>query len=126
MTVLFDGTIQHTGWFDGTFPGGGWQDTLNPLASGLQARSYWASSLNGAAIDQSVFFGGPGAPGDSGRWFNIHTNRVLTGLTIPSPFLVSPSNFLTTYLRTPSSSGAILWRLVVTDLPATPPPTVPP
>lgn len=126
MTVLFDRTVQHTGWFGGTFPAGEWHDVVAPLVTGVSARSFWVSSLNQAAIDVSLGFCDSAGNRTSPTWINSHTAATLTGLTIPSPQLITPSTFVLITTRTPSSSGAILERFLVSDQGSTPPPTVPP
>lgn len=125
MTTLFDFTVQHNGWFHPTFSDGGWEDNFSPLVTGLQARSWWCSTLNGQVIDQAVGFatGGQQSPQ---YWFNVHRSGTQQGATIPSPFLVTPTTQINTYTRVPSSNAAILYRVVVSDQSLTPPPTDPP
>lgn len=126
MTNLFDQTIQHTGWAGPNFVSGGWIDLVSPIVSGLNARSYWAQSLNGALIDQAVHFTNAANTEDNPNWFNVHTNSVLQGLTIPSPAVITPDRRLWVFTRTPSSSGVILFRIAVSDQGATPAPSTPP
>lgn len=126
MTVLFDRTVQATGWFGGTFPTGQWDWPTAPTVTGQSARSFWAQSLNGLAIDISLGFSDSAGNRTSPVWVNQHTAGVLQGLTIPSPQLITPSTYVVMTTRTPTQNGAILARFVVTDQGTTPPPTVPP
>jgi hypothetical protein len=126
VTVLFDSTLQHLGWNGPTFAAGGWEDWSPPLVTGLVARSFWAQSLNGVAVDQAAaLVEGDGTP-SSAKWFNVHTNGVLSG-PIPQPnYLVTPNSRISTYLRVPHSNDPILWRIVVSDQDVTPAPSEPP
>lgn len=126
MTSLFDRTVQHQGWQGGTFAAGEWADVVAPLVTGVSARSFWMSSLNQAAIDVSLGFCDSAGNRTSPAWINTHTAATLTGLTIPSPQLITPSTFVLITTRTPSSSGSILERFIVSDGGTTPPPTSPP
>jgi hypothetical protein len=125
VTVLFDFTVQHTGWFHGTFADGGFEDFFDPLATGLQARSWWCSTLNGQPIDQAVGFT-TGTAASSQYWFNQHRNGTQQGLTIPSPFLVTAATRINTYTRVPAANLSTLYRVVVTDQGSTGPPSDPP
>lgn len=128
MTNLFDVTIQHLGWSGGSFANGGWGDWSPPLATGLHVGSWRAQSLNGVAIDQAMqFVEGDGTPPAAGGYvFNVHTNGAVTGSMAPPGYLVTPNTRIYTYTRVPQANDAILWRVIVSDQPTTPPPTSPP
>lgn len=128
MTVLFDGTVQHVGWFDGTFAGGGWNDYLRPLATGLVAGSYWASSLNGTALDQAGYLvEGDGAIDPAQPyWFNTHTASPIAGTARQTGYRVTANTRFRTFTRVSHSNDAILWRVVISDQPTTPAPSSPP
>lgn len=126
MTVLFDGTFQHTGWKGGVFETGQFDDVMSPLITGLSARSFWMQSLNGQPIDLSLGFSDAAGNRTSPIWVNVHTNAVLQGNTIPSPQLIDPSTHVVMTMRAPTNTTAMIARAVVSDGPTTPAPTTPP
>ena len=126
MTNIWDTLITHQGWAAPNFQAGGWQDLSIPLFTGLQARSWWASSVNGQPIDMAAAFAEGSNVPTSPYWFNVHTVGPRQGLTIPSPYLVTPNTRLYTYTRVPRSDLAINWRIIVSDVGTTPPPNTPP
>jgi hypothetical protein len=92
------------------------------------AGSYWAHSLNGLAIDQSIeLVEGTGTPPTvAGHWFNTHTAAPISGPTAQPGYVVGPNTRVYSYLRAPHNNDQIIWRLVITDQPTTPEPTSPP
>lgn len=127
MTVIFDGTLQHTGWQGGAFATGGWDDWLSPQVSGLVARSFYAEPLNRQRTDVGLAFtiGNVQAP-LSAHFFNQNISGPASGVTGPAGLVITADHRLDCYTRTITSSGAILVRVIVTDQGTTPPPATSP
>jgi hypothetical protein len=123
LTTLLDVTVSHTGWKGGTFAAGGWEDFFPLTVSGIPAASFWSQSVNGAAFDMAAAFGtNPPFPTHP-YWLNVHGNGIHDGPTVPSPYLVPANEGVYVYTRTPSATGSIQWRLIVSDQAVTPPPS---
>lgn len=124
MVVLFDSTIQHTGWQGGTFATGGFNDFISPQATGLVARSFYAEALNRQRTDVGLAFTSGGIFQPTGSFFfNQNISGPASGSTGAFAVTVNATTQLETYTRTLTSSGAIFVRVIVTDQATTPPPT---
>lgn len=126
MTNLFDQTVQGTGWCGPTFAAGECEHVLAPAVTGLSARSFWVSPLNGVATDVSLGFCDAAGNRTSPAWINVHTGGAQTGVTVPSPQLIDPSSRVLLTTRVPGNADPYLVRAIVSDQGSTPPPSDPP
>lgn len=126
MTILFDSTVQHSGWAGPDFDNGGWHDSLSPLVTGVSAQSFLLDILNREPTDVGLYFEDPPGVFLLPPFYNQHVAGTAQGGVSPNPFPVRTTSRLHVYSRVPQSNLQILLRVRIADTVTTPPPSSPP